>query len=178
MLRNCILLFFFSLTLTGCFPTQSTSVLTTVTYDEKSNKTTYIIVPYGNVDIPGKWTKDNYIQISRQQYFINSDSTTLAIAKNPKQKYPFYSDTKTDFELVKDFYKWDADYWVGQGLKESNLKENKEKNYVVWKVFGNKIENIFLYGLKNGLIINYMISTDSWNEIKIIDFLEQLYNEN
>jgi len=170
-------LIFLALILSSCGSTKQTSTLIGDSYDEATNKTTLILVPYGNVDIPGKWTRTNYNQVSRQQFFVNYDSATIAIAKSPKEKYPFFEETKEDFRLVFDFYKWDSEYWVQQGLTETKIKENKTDNYIIWQITGEKVNNLFLFGLKNNLIINYMVSSD-WTESKKIDFLTDLYMNN
>lgn len=165
------------LIISSCGTTKQISTLHGDSYDETADKTTYILVPYGNVEIPGKWKRTTYNQVSRQQFFTNTDSATIAIAKNPKEKYPFYIETKADSVLVTDFYKWDSEYWEKQGLKVTKLKESDSENFIIWQAIGNDVNNVFLFGINNNLMINYMVSAKWTNERKI-DFLTKLYLEN
>lgn len=183
--REMIYLFILGMVLTNCATpkqpsasTGQTSVVTGETYDEKTDKTTLVIVPYGNVGISGKWEKINYNESSRQHFFINRDSVIIAIAKNPKEKYPFYAEGKKDFDLVLDFYKWDADHWEQRGLQQMKVKEDRADNFVIWKAQGEAFDNYFLYGLKNNIIVNYMIASQTWDENRKIEFLENIYKEN
>lgn len=121
MARLLTKLIIITLFLSSCGSTRHTSILIGDSYDETTDKSTMIFVPNGNVEIPGKWTRTTYNQVSRQQFFVNSDSASIAIAKNSKGKYPFYVETKSDFELVTDFYKWDSEYWAEQGLKGKKI---------------------------------------------------------
>lgn len=168
---------FLILLFVSCGTTKQTSILHGDSYDETTGKTTYILVPYGNVEIKGKWKRTNYNQISRQQFFTNNDSATIAIAKNYKEKYPFYSENKQDFELVNDFYKWDSEYYSKQGYKVEILEENKIENYIIWQITSEKADNVFLFGLQNNLIINYMVSSN-WKIKEKLDFLSDMYRGN
>jgi hypothetical protein len=96
--------------LTSC-KTPQTSMIIADSYDEKKNQTTLTLLPYGNIVLPGKWTRTSYNQVSRQHFFTNHDSTTIAIAKNSKDKYPFFKPNRTDIEFVTSFVKWDSEYW-------------------------------------------------------------------
>lgn len=44
------------------------------TYDEVSNQTTYSVLPFGSVVMPGEWTKTNYNDVSNQQNFLSAES--------------------------------------------------------------------------------------------------------
>jgi len=61
--------FFLFLTFYGC-ASQKVNVIEGYDYKEKDNQTSYFVLPYGSVSIPGKWNKDHYNSVSHQQFFI------------------------------------------------------------------------------------------------------------
>jgi len=165
--------------LTSCKTTQ-TSMIIADSYDEKKNQTTLTLLPYGNINLPDKWTKTSYNQVSKQHFFTNNDSTTVAVTKNPKDKYPFFKPNQTDNEFVTDFVKWDAEYWEKQALTITTVENQSEKGYILWQAKSDEknVNTIFLFGSKNGLAYNFSGSSKTWTETKIKDFLVQLYNDN
>ena len=165
--------------LTSCKTTQ-TSMIIADSYDEKKNQTTLTLLPYGNIVFPDKWTKTSYNQVSKQHFFTNNDSTTVAVTKNPKDKYPFYKTNQTDNEFVTDFVKWDAEYWEKQGLTITTVDNQSEKGYILWQAKSDEknVNTIFLFGSKNGLAYNFSGTSKKWTESKIKDFLVQLFNDN
>jgi hypothetical protein len=167
------------LALTSCKTTQ-TSMLISDSYDEKKNQTTLTLLPYGNIVIPNKWKKASYDQASRQHFFENSDSTTVSVAKNPKNKYPFFKLEQTDKEFVTDFVKWDTEFWEKQGLTVTTIDNQSEKGYILWQAKSDerKINTIFLFGSKNGFAYNFSGSSQTWTDKTIKDFLVQLYIDN
>ncbi|SEF69473.1 hypothetical protein SAMN05421847_0655 [Halpernia humi] len=132
----------------------------------------------GNVKIPGKWEKLNKSDDSGQIFFKNKEGIIIAIAKNPKNAYPFYQKEKSDFENVQEFYKWDSDYIKSNNIDTEKLKENSEKKYIIWKYNDKKSDNVFLLGSVANNFINLLIYTDIWPEDKKIEFLENLYQIN
>jgi hypothetical protein len=165
------------LLISSCGTSRQTSILHGDSYDETTDNTTYILIPYGNVNIPGKWERTTYNQVSGQQFFTNANSASIAIAKTPKEKYSFYLETKNDSELVSDFYKWDSDYLEKQGLRITKLHEIETENFIIWQAIGEDINNVFLFGIKNNLLINYMVSA-KWTDERKIEFLTNLYRQN
>ena len=61
----------------------------------------------GVVKIPGKWEQLNTMDESGQTYLKNKDGVVIAIAQNPKKSYSFFKSDKSNFENVKEFYKWE-----------------------------------------------------------------------
>ena len=165
--------------LTSCKTTQ-TSMIIADSYDEKKNQTTLTLLPYGNIVFPDKWTKTSYSQVSRQHFFTNNDSTTIAVTKNPRNKYPFFKPDQTDSEYVTDFVKWDAEYWEKQGLTITTVDNQSEKGYILWQAKSDEknVNTIFLFGSKNDLAYNFSGTSKKWTESKIKDFLVQLFNDN
>ncbi len=169
------------LTLLNCVATKSTSVIYSDNYDKQTNTTSVIIFPYGSVKVPGKWVKTRESDVSFQHFFINQDSVTLAIAMNPWNQYEFSSNNpqvSTD-NFVKMFYEWDANYLRDKTDGQLEIiKEIKDKDYLVWSLSKRKLPtDYFLFGLKGQVAHSFYITTDKWDEVTIVNFLEKLYTE-
>ncbi|GAB5556829.1 MAG: hypothetical protein SchgKO_10420 [Schleiferiaceae bacterium] len=159
----------------GCSTTKTTTLISD-DYNQEKNVTTLTILPHGHIVIPGKWTKTSYNEVSRQHFFVNEDSITIAVAKNPQDKYPFYQESMTDQEFVRKFYEWDSEYYEKQGFE---IKENTiGDNYVVWTVSGKGAHTTFLFGGKDKYAYNIAVFTEQWTEEKRIEFLKSLFEGN
>lgn len=132
----------------------------------------------GEVKIPGNWEQLNSIDDSGQTYLRNNDNVIIAIAQNPKKAYPFFKSNQSDFENVKEFYKWDSDYRKENHYKVAKIKENSELEYIIWKYNDAKQDNIFLFGSSKDNFLNFLVYTTIWSENEIIQFLENLYQLN
>jgi hypothetical protein len=132
----------------------------------------------GEVKIPGNWEQLNSIDDSGQTYLRNKDGVIIAIAQNPKKAYPFFKNKKSDFENVKEFYKWDSDYRRENHYEVAKIKENSELEYIIWKYKDAKLDNIFLFGSSKDNFLNLLVYTTIWSENEIIQFLENLYQLN
>ena len=130
------------------------------------------------VKIPGKWQQLNTSEDTGQTYLKNEEGVVIAIAQNPKKIYPFYKSDKSSFENVKLFYTWDSDYQTENNFKTDKIKENSKLEYIIWKYNDGKLDNIFLFGSIKENFLNLLIYTNSWDEIKKIEFLENLYKLN
>ena len=159
----------------GC-STTSTSIVIADRYDQYKNVTTLTILPYGNIDIPGQWTKTNYNEVSKQYFFQDNDSTLIAVTKNPQEKYPFYTVALTENEFAREFFEWEKNYYEKQGY-EIREKTSGE-NYVIWTAKGKDVNTIFIYGAKKGIAYNFGVFTDNWTEKEKIDFLTGLFERN
>ena len=152
--------------ITNC-ATQRTSMLVGGEYNETKNETDYFVVPYGSVKLPGKWEKTSYNSVSRQQFFRNNDSTTIAISFGPIDKYEFNADgSKKGYEFVEAYYEWDSDYFVNHGLKRQVLEEDRSKKYMIYRIYGqSEIDTYFLVGEKKGNVNNFSImNPNNWTE--------------
>lgn len=177
--RSCIITVIAATIISACAST-GTSIIYGDNYDKASDQTTVTIFPYGNVRVPGKWTKTSYNNISGQYFFIGPDSVCIAIALQPWDKYEFAHGNPevTPENFVRRFYEWDANYLKEQHNGEIKvLVENKEKNYIVWNVTGQRVNSYFLFGLKRTAAYNLHISTSKWDEERKVSFLERLYSE-
>ncbi|HSD14375.1 MAG TPA: hypothetical protein VLB74_06980 [Flavobacterium sp.] len=132
----------------------------------------------GDIKIPGKWTQLNTMDDSGQTYLKNDEGIIIAIAQNPKKAYPFFKSNKSDFENVKEFYKWDSDYRKENNFKTEKLKENSKSEYVIWKYNDQKLDNVFLFGSSKSSFLNFLVYTNLWSEDQKIEFLEKLHELN
>lgn len=166
------------LTIISCKTTQSSMIIGD-NYDKKQDKTTLILLPYGNIVFPNKWNKASYNNVSKQHFFTNGDSTTITVAKNPREKYPFYKSSQTDKEFVSEFVKWDAEYWKNQGITVKTINDKSDNGYIVWQATDNKIVNtIFIFGSKNNFAYNFSGTSQKWTDNIIQEFLIKLYTDN
>ena len=167
--------------LLSCASSKSASILYSDKYDETHDQTQVLIYPYGEVKVPGKWRKTREYQISGQHFFLNKDSISLAVALQPWDKFEFSANNPdiTSENFVQKFYEWDAFYMKDVSDGELKiLKENQEKNYLIWNLSNNRgLNEYFLFGLKGKIAFNINISTELWDEQKKIDFLETVYTE-
>lgn len=161
----------------GCSKT-STSILISDDYDEESDKTTQTIIPYGHIEFPGQWTKTKYNEESRQHFFIDKDSTSIAVAKNPQEKYPFYTEGMTDKEFTRKFFEWEKGFYEKRGFEITELKNYSGENFIVWKVTRNKANTVLLYGSKEHFAYNFAVFTDNWTNKDKIEFVRNLFEQN
>ena len=168
-----VLVSFYSCSITG----NSTSTIVSTSYDKDKNLTTHTVFPYGSIDIPNKWEKINYISSSRQYILMNEDSINLFISFSTIDKYEFNKDKSLQgYDFLKAFYKWEADYFNKEfALQNEIIEENKVRKYIIFKIFGEKVNSIFLVHEKEGFITNLSIHINSkWNDNQEIDFLKSL----
>ena len=136
-----------------------------------------MIFPYGEVKVPGKWTKTRYNTVSHQYFFKGPDSVTLAIDLNKWNQYEFYNETVTLDNFVKTFFEWEASYMREQtGGEIKVLKEDKEKNFIIWSIKKQPdIDSYFLFGLKAKTSFNLYVTSAKWSEETKIELLEKVY---
>ncbi|MEN9444112.1 MAG: hypothetical protein RIS47_1002, partial [Bacteroidota bacterium] len=176
-----ILLATMTILMTNCV-TQSTSTIVGGEFNRKKNETDYFVLPLGSVVLPGKWEKTNYQPTNRQQFFMNQDSVSIAIAFARFDKYEFNKKgSQTGFDFLKACYEWDSNYFVEtHGLKRLLIESDSTNNFMVYRIFGQiekgEFDTYFLIGDKNGNISNFSISsTTKWTESEKLDFLKGLF---
>lgn len=172
--------------LAGCrtiSPSRYSSTIVGGKYEESKDSTSYFVFPYGSVMIPGRWEKTSYNNVSGQQFFMNSDSVTLSVVFSRFDKYEFNQDgAKTGYDFVKACYEWETDYFEKtQGLKHMIIEEDKEKNYMIFRVYDASdkanVNTYFLLGEKNGNVSYFSLSrAEKWTEERRLDFLRGLLN--
>ena len=157
------------------------TILLSLNYNENKNQTEYMVFPFGNATIPGKWEKTLYNSISKQQSFVNEDSIRIAIAFGSFTSFEFNLDgSKKGFEFVKAYYEWDSKYLIEKhNLNREILSQDSTNNFIIWRIQGtNKgepIDNVFLFGIKNRNVSNLSIFTDKWDLDKKTKFLKDLF---
>ena len=182
-MKNKILFFLTIIVFTISCKSNKISMIISDRYDSKKNETTLTLLPFGNIIIPNEWKKTSFNEVSRQHFFQDSRLNTISVAKNLKEKYPFYKETQTDKEFVNEFVKWDSEYWKEQGLEIKVIENKTENNYVVWnakKQNGTKTEvnTFFVFGVKNNFVYGFSGTSKNWTDEQTIEFLKNLYNKN
>ena len=157
------------------------TTLVSCDYDKKRDQTNYMVFPYGSVSIPGKWEQTSYNSTSKQQYFKNEDTISIAISFGPCNKYEFNTDnSKKGFDFVRAYYEWDSEYFVNTfGLQQYLIEENEINSYIIWHVYGDYNEShfdtYFLFGEKKGFVSTYSITGSKWTVEQKLEFLKELY---
>ena len=176
-----LILLLMTIILTNC-ATQRTSTIVGGDYNETKNETDYFVLPYGSVTLPGKWEKTNYNSVSRQQYFTNKDSVTIAIAFNRYNSYEFnLKGTQTGYDFVKAYYDWDSQYFIDSyGLQREIIENDSLNNYMIYRIFGEiekgDFNTYFLIGEKNGNISLFSITDpDKLTVNEKTDFIKKLF---
>ena len=151
-------------------------------YNEAKDITEYFVFPYGNVSLPGKWEKHNYVNVSRQQFFMNEDSVIVAVAFGRYDSYEFNQDGKLKgFDFIKAMYEWDSTYFQDTfGFQIKIVEIDDSKNYIIYNISNTQKENtvntFILIGENNGNVSNFSVNyTDKWTEDEKIQFLKNLY---
>ena len=162
----------------ACAPHQ-TAIIYGDNYDAKKNVTSITILPYGGVDVPGKWIKTSENKISHQHFFLGPDSTTFAVALNQWDKYEFYSNEITPDNFLQKFYEWESDYFKKQTNGQARIvKEDKAKHFIIWNLTRPPgLNEYFLFGLKGKVAYNLYLGSDHWDETKQIELLEKIYTQ-
>jgi len=129
--------------------------------------------------LPGKdWNLVGHYETGGQYTFRNKQTkVAISLSARDKTKFDFYNDSLTNFELVKTFYKWDADYW-GQNpnYKVNEIKSDTIKNYIIWYLKIPKGANYSLYGLKSDHLVGLNIDAKALPKNEAIELLETIYS--
>ncbi len=153
-----------------------TSVLVGGDYNEERNETDYFVIPYGSVSLPGKWVKTNYLQSSKQQFFVNKDTVTVAVSFGKTDKFEFNrNNAKKGYDFVEAYYKWEHDYFTKSGLNVDRIESDKAKKYLIFRMHGPEVNTFLLIGTKKGYTSNFSISTRKWTEKEKVEFLKNLF---
>lgn len=165
--------------LSSCAPSKYTSTIVGSEYKADKDVTDYFVLPLGQVSLPGKWEKGDYVSSSNQQFFHNQDSVIVAIGFTNSNKYEFNAKGLLNgYEFVKAFYDWELDYFSSLGLEAKIIESDQSQSYIIWRLFGQQYDTYFLVGERNGHVSNYSISiTDKWTVDQKIQFLKSIYLE-
>ena len=144
------------------------------------SQNTKVILNSVNITLPGpgEWKQTAKNETGGQWMFKNENSKmTVSLSARHKSKFDFYKDTISDVRLVTAFYKWDADYWASDKKNEvTQIKIDKDKKYVAWRLKTPQGSNLILNGLKADNLIGIQIPDDSkFDDENKIKFLEKIY---
>ncbi|GGH61361.1 hypothetical protein HNQ91_001049 [Filimonas zeae] len=184
MIRTIALLAFVSvLAVTPACKTAQTSTINSVHYDEQKNNTVLILLPYGNITLPGKWKDQGENSVSRQHYFSNEDSTTnIAVTKNPRRFYPFNQKQDSDQEFTHHFVAWDTAYFHETGRPTQIITDSSATTgFVLFDVSHPQSQSpktTFLYGTKNGICYNLSGNSRKLTQAEFQAFLIRLFYDN
>ena len=160
--------------------TQATSTIVGCNYKADKDVTHYFVFPYGEVELPGKWEKKNYNQVSRQQFFDNQEDVSIAIVFGPANKYEFNQNgTLRGYDFANAFYEWESKYFEANGIKSQIIEADKENGFVLFRLFGQysdkEVDTYMLIREKNGVINSFSIySAPKWDENQKVAFLKSL----
>ena len=146
-------------------------------YKADKNITEYFVMPYGEVSLPGKWEKWQYVSNARQQFFKNADSVTIAISFGPANKYEFNKNgSLKGYDFVKAYYDWESDYFVKSGYEAKIIESAQSNSYIIWRLWGQELDTYFLFGERGGRVSNFSVHiTDKWTEEEKVKFLKSIY---
>ncbi|NTW34100.1 MAG: hypothetical protein HGB12_16030 [Bacteroidetes bacterium] len=180
-INRIIFLLIMTIILKSC-STQRVSTIVGCDYNEKQNQTDYFVLPFGSVSLPGKWEKSSYNSSSRQQFFLNRDSITTAIAFGQCNNFEFNSDrSKVGYGFVKSYYNWEKQYFSENlGLEVNLIEADSLKNIIIFNVRGiyntDKIDNVLLFGETNCKVSSFsVLETPKWTMELMVDFLKDIY---
>jgi len=163
--------------MSSCGSPRYVSTLVGGEYNADKDVTEYFVIPFGQVSLPGKWEKDNYVSNSRHQFFHNQDSVIIAIAFTNSSGYEFNSKgLLKGYDFVKAYYEWESEYFSSLGLEAKIIESDQSKAYIVWRVYGQDFDTYFLIGERNGRVSNYSVNaTYKWTVDEKVQFLKGIY---
>ena len=129
-------------------------------------------------ELPGEdWNLVGHYEVGGQYTFKNKQTKiAVTLSARDKTKFDFYNDSLTNFELVKAFYKWGADYWrQNPNCEISEIKNDTGKTYIIWRLKIPKGANYSLYGLKRDHLVGLNIDCKALPENEAIELLENIY---
>ena len=165
--------------LASCGSPRYTSTLVGGEYNEDKDVTEHFVFPFGQVSLPGKWEKGNYVSNSHQQFFHNQDSVIIAIGFTNSNGFEFNpKGALKGYDFVKAFYEWDSEYFSSLGYNTTIIESNQSKSYIIWRVYGEDVDTYFLFGEQNGHVSNFSVNpTDKWTTDEKVQFLKSIYLE-
>lgn len=131
------------------------------------------------VTIPGEWKMTQVLKGSRQVFFKNEDSTTIAVAFHTASNFPSYKASQTEFETAYAYYEWDSKYMAEEEKMEvKKIKEDKTNAYIIWQAKDAHNDNFHLFARNKDVLFNIMIYDPNMTTEKKVAFLETLYELN
>lgn len=134
----------------GCFHRLAPGSSAMTSYDSTTNSTTYTVLPYSKVILPGKWVTGKYAKTSKQQYFYRADTTTLIVSVGLYSDYEFGKGKIQDAEFIDSYYNMEANYQIKlQEQTPKVLVTDTVARYKIWMVHEDGIDQYYLCGIKD-----------------------------
>lgn len=131
------------------------------------------------IKLPGEWKVKQVLKSNGQVFFINDDSTVVAISVFIAAKLPVYKETQTNFESAYAYYEWDSNYFRDElKMNVRKLNDNKEKAFVIWNAKDDHNDNYHLFGRHKKLLYNIMIFDRQMPVEQQLKFIELIYDIN
>ncbi len=129
---------------------------------------------------PGDWEMLSKREESSQYSLLEKNKRiNVGISARKPELLEFYSPDITGFSLVKANYKWESDYWSTNPNTTINvLAVDSIANFIIWDMMIPQGENISLYGLKSGRLINLQFNVNKevkMSQAEIMTFLKDIY---
>lgn len=157
-----------------------------------AQKTTNFLINEELFELPGKWTTIGLLKNSGQYHFANKkEGISLFISVRKPEKFEFYKDGLSEYDLLNRYYKWEYYYWnLPTGLKSevSEIIRSEEKKYIIWKiVLKNSPENnnkdklsFLLYAVRNNKLLSVSVTAgiarkNEFTESEATEYLKKIY---
>jgi hypothetical protein len=159
------------------------STIESINFYQKKNITTYMIFPFGTVNLKGKWEAVKFNKVSKQKTFRNADSIEILVCINECRNYEFNNDTKASNDsFIERFYTWEKEYFEqNPTLKATIIEHDTINNYLIWNLKGkmneDEIDTIFFIAEKNCNVISLsMYATKLMSTEDRIKLIKETYN--
>lgn len=157
-----------------------------------AQKTTNFLINEELFELPGKWTTIGLLKNSGQYHIANKkEEISLLISVRKPEKFEFYTEGLSEYDLLNRYYRWEYDYWNSpSGLKSevSEIIRSEEKKYIIWKiVLKNSPENnnndklsFLLYAVRNNKLLSVSLSAgiarkNELTESEATEYLKKIY---
>lgn len=162
-------------------------ILSLISFSSFAQKKTPFQINGELFEIPGKWEYRNHLKNSGQFHLTDkNEKINLLISVRKPEKFEFYKEGLSEEELLNQFYTWESDYWKSpNGVKAeiSEIKQNKEKKYIIWKIIlnDNKDQTSYLlYAVRNNNLISLSLNNNTDKkeplaEAECTELLEKIY---
>ncbi|PQJ09885.1 hypothetical protein CJD36_018355 [Flavipsychrobacter stenotrophus] len=175
------LVLFIALISCGTARKKSTITMTSVNYDKKSDKTTYMVFPYGSVTMKGKWREGAYNHPSRQQYFRRADSLRLGVAIGSARKLEFYKEGMSGATFSNAYCEWETKYMKESLHQKTELiKTDNTHGYTIWRAYSDSVNIVQLCAASKCACNEPAFKTLTINTWKmttqqVVQLLEEIY---
>lgn len=161
------------------------STITSFYYNKRKDQSEYSVLPFGQISLPGKWKKEQFDKVSKQQRFIKSDdSLWLSVLFARCDRFEFNHDaSQTGFAFVKAYYDWEKNFFTQTGeLKAEIIEQDSARAYLIWHLYGvakkQEVDCYFLYRDNNCRVSNFYLEyAQKLNASARISFLKSLMGE-